>query len=401
MAETLYLRLDYPAPGEAVWRTSSGIAGQGAIAEAAALGPGRRVVVLVESAAVLLLEATLPTRKRDRLLQAVPYALEEHLAAEVESLHFALGTPLPSVADKSLYQIPVAVVARSQMDSWLETLKVAGINPHALVPDVLALPIAPGSWTLLVEDNSALLRTGTQSGYSLALEWIPLAIEQAGAAPPLLRVAVPDGITLNLPPLAVPIAELPCPESGLALLVDGYRPNTTLDLMQGAYSPREQLDRIWRPWRAAAALLLILLGLHMGELFLEAQQLSAEDLSLRTRMADIYQNTFPDAKRIVNPYVQMEQRLTALRTQPEAANSGLIGLLARAAPILQNTSGSEVRALRYRNSSLEFDLSLRGLPLLDQLKKNFTDTGLEVEVRTARVQGDAVDSSLVVRDGGK
>ncbi|CAK0770798.1 Type II secretion system protein L [Gammaproteobacteria bacterium] len=399
MKGTFYLRLDHPVPGKVSWHASDGANGNGTLAEVATLTTGRRIVVFVAGAEVLLLEAMLPTRKRDRLLQAVPYALEEHLAGDVETFHFALGQSSSTPLDTTLTNIPVVAVARARMDAWLAALGEVGINPHALVPDILAMPLVPGTWTLLREPGITLLRTGPQAGVALEPEWLTIALEQAGEPPTALRVASYGWSSSppTLPPLPVAIEELPCPAGSLALLVAGYRPNETINLLQRSYSRHEQLSRLWRPWRAAAVLLLALGALQFIGLIMEKQRLSAEDVKLRARMTDIYQRAFPEARRIVNPRVQMEQRLNALRTQPEGGTDSLLGLLARVAPVMGATEGLELRTLRYKDGGVELDLSLKNLQLLDQLKQRLADKGLEVEIRSARAQGENVDGHLLIK----
>jgi len=400
MAGTLYLRLDHPTPGEATWCTSDGNNGSGVLVDAVPLVVGRRVVVFVAGAEVVLLDAVVPTRKRERLIQAVPYVLEEHLAADVETLHFALGQTStmgdpPSVA--------VGVVACARMDAWLIALGEVGITPHALVPDTLALPLVPGTWSLLREPGSTLLRTGPQAGFALDPDWFPIALGQAGEPPLAIRMASAD-LPLNLPPfppVALSIEELPCPNGALGLLMEGYRPGEAIDLLQGAYSRHEQLDRLWRPWRTAAIVLLAFCALQFVDLMLERQRLTAEDVILRGRITDTYLQAFPEARRVVNPRVQMEQRLNALRTQPEGGTTGLLGLLVRAAPVLGKTEGMELHALRYKDSSVELDLSLKDLQLLDGLKQHLTDADLEVEIRSARSQGEAVEAHIQIRNANK
>jgi general secretion pathway protein L len=65
----------------------------------------------------------------------VPYALEEHLAADIEELHFAIGKR----AGDSL-RAPVAVVARALLQEWLTTLRAAGLEPSAIYADSDLLP---------------------------------------------------------------------------------------------------------------------------------------------------------------------------------------------------------------------------------------------------------------------
>ncbi|HZC86917.1 MAG TPA: type II secretion system protein GspL, partial [Steroidobacteraceae bacterium] len=77
----------------------------GPLALAAARVPGRRVCVLIGGADVLLAEPEVPVKAGAKLQQLVPYALEEHLAEDIEDLQFALGKRSHESA-----RVPVAVV---------------------------------------------------------------------------------------------------------------------------------------------------------------------------------------------------------------------------------------------------------------------------------------------------
>ncbi len=400
---TLYLRLADDATHEAVWQGSDGASGRGALAEVAPLTLGRRVVVFVAGADVLLLDALVPTRKRERLYKAVPFALEERLVADVETLHFAFGRSAPNPLNTAESSVAVAVVARTRMDAWLAALAAAGIVPNSLIPDVLALPLAPQHWTLLQEPTTALLRTGLQSGLALAPEWLPLALGEAALTPDGICVVRDVSAPFHdpLPTLALPTLDLPCPNGVLALLIEGYRPLEAINLLQGAYQRSEPLTQLWQPWRIASILLVALIVLQFVILVLDERQLAAEDVALQKRMKDIYTQTFPDARRLVNPRVQMEQRLNALRAEPEGESGNLLEVLARLAPVLGATQGAELHSLRYKEEGMELDLSITNLQLLDQLKRQLVDAGLDAEVRTARAAGESVDAILQIRGTNK
>ncbi|MDN5872085.1 MAG: type II secretion system protein GspL, partial [Nitrococcus sp.] len=72
-----------------------GASRRGTPAEAAAEAAGRQVLGLADGLAVLLSDTVIPSRNGERLRRAVPFALEERLAGDVDSLHFALGRREP------------------------------------------------------------------------------------------------------------------------------------------------------------------------------------------------------------------------------------------------------------------------------------------------------------------
>ena len=86
----------------------------GSIEQAAGEIGDRKVIVLVPATDVLTTSVHVPIRSGAKLRAALPFALEESLADDVEDLHFAAGTPRESG------RLPVAIVARDKMDAWLD-----------------------------------------------------------------------------------------------------------------------------------------------------------------------------------------------------------------------------------------------------------------------------------------
>src|SRR6266853_3990650 len=97
MADTLLLRLPRALEDPATWLVVDprgspvGPPQAGPLALAAPRTPGRRVCVLVSGTDVVLAEPEMPARAGAKLQQLVPYALEEHLAEDIDHLHFAIG----------------------------------------------------------------------------------------------------------------------------------------------------------------------------------------------------------------------------------------------------------------------------------------------------------------------
>jgi general secretion pathway protein L len=127
MAEYLVIRLGERVGDTAEWiavgddGTRRGPQTNGTLAEAALEIHDRPVIVLVPGTEVLTTFTSIPA-KGARLQAVLPYALEDQLADDVDNLHFA-----PGKRDAG-GRLPVAVVARPQMQAWLEALAAAGIR---------------------------------------------------------------------------------------------------------------------------------------------------------------------------------------------------------------------------------------------------------------------------------
>lgn len=399
MSNALYLRL--PAAPDTALAGYRGGAAPAAVQERyadAAAAAGGRVIALAPGHDVVLTAATLPTRNRKRMLAAVPYALEEQLISDIDELHFALGA-----VDK-LGPVPVAVVERRHMQHWLEVLQAVELRPDALIPEQLALPWQPGSWTVLVEARQVLVRSGAAQGFAidpeLAAVVLRSALQDAGDNRPQ-RLDVHACVAAD-PALAgiaadydLELAAHACADP-LALFAAGYDAEHSINLLQGSYSRNEQLGRLWRPWRLSAALLAGWLLLGIGTRIVDYQRLAHEQQALNDQIEHVYRQAFPTDKNIVNPRVQMERHLAELG----GGNSGkgFLDLLTQAGPVLKSTAGLEMKSLRSQNGELELELNMTDLQGLDQLKQRLTDAApLSVEIVSATSRDGKVEGRLKIK----
>jgi general secretion pathway protein L len=377
-----------------------GAVAHGRMQEALMLVPGRQVIVLTPASDVLLARAVVPNVGRQRLAQAIPYALEDQLGSEVEDLHFALGRQ----ADQA---ISVAVVARGKMDAWLEYLRGAGFQPDLLVPAVLALPYEEGTWTVLREAGGAICRSGVQAGFAADHDnletLLSLAIAEAGdAAPARLRIIeTPGAPALHAEAwsqtLGVAVSHEVSPEDALAVQARNYHEDLAINLLQGDYSRREQLEKLWRPWKPAAALLALWLVVYVGMTVSEVISLSRQAPKLQKQIEQAYLQAFPDASKVVNPKVQMQRRLDALRGN-KGAGDGFLELLAQAGGPLKDTPNLELRNITFKEGQLNLDLRIQDLQVLDQLKQRLAaQSKMEVEIQSASSRDNKVESRLQLR----
>ncbi len=369
---------------------------QGEWEQCAAAAGGRQVVLLVPAADVLLTHASIPTRNRSRLLQAVPYALEDQLAEDVATLHFALG---PELADGAL---AVAVVARERMEAWLAPLQAAGLRPDRVVPENLALPLEDESWAVLVDGDDALVRFAPlQGGYAEAAH-LPLlldaALKEAGDAKPRRLLLTTTGGTRGADTLVgLETVQRETP-SALQVFAGGLDEEPPLDLLQGAYSHREQLGRWWRPWRTAAILAAAWVVLQGGLAGYDIWRLKGEIARQDQQIAQLFRSAMPGVQRMVNPRVQMEQKLRELRGGGQ--QGGALELLAGVSEVLQGDAATRLNAASFRGGRLDLDLELKDIQALDRIKQQTTQRlKAEAEIVSASTQGDKVVGRLRVGGG--
>lgn len=396
MRETLYIRLSAAESVSWLLEAATVQFGSGRLAEAAALAAGRQVVVLVPGTDVVLADVAVPTRNRARMVAAVPYLLEEQLAADVDESHFALGER--DAADR----VAVAVVSRARMDHWLARLAEAGLQADKLIPETLLLPHQDGEWSLLLEPQTVTLRCAVQGGMAFDADNAAFMLRRTLAEqedkPAVWRAWLAEGAAVTLLPdepgveLIAETLDIP----PLAFLARQAHDPAVIDLLQGQYSRRERLGKLWRPWRPAAALLAVWAALQFAIAFYDYRDLRAEEARLRNEIAQIYLQTFPEAKRVVDARLQMEQHLNALR----GGGGEVSGFMKLLAAVATGLGGIDVDHLSYKEGEINLALTVSDLQALDQLKNRLgSETHMTVEIQSATTRNDRVEARIQVRRG--
>jgi len=397
--ETLYMRLSQTERVSWLLEGEPDQVREGVLAEAATAAAGRQVVVLVPGADIMLAAVAVPTRNRSRMAAAVPFLLEEQLASDVDDAHFALGER------DAEGRVAVAVVSRARMNGWLARLAESGIHADKLIPETLLLPHQAGEWSLLREPECVTVRTGAQNGMALDAVNTSFVLQRTMAElaikPNLLRVWFAGGAGSAMLPaeLGVEAIAEPLAVPALSFLVRQAHEQGVIDLLQGPYSRRERIGKFWRPWRPVAALVAVWAVLQFGINIYQYRELRAEDGRLHEEVNQIYLQTFPEAKRVVDARVQMEQRLTALR-----GGKGSLGdfmkLLAAVSGPAASLGGVDIERLSYRDGEFDIALTVSDLQRLDQLKDRLgSETQLAVEIQSASARNDKVEARLQIKGG--
>ena len=393
---TLTLRL--PRAGGLIewwWRPAQGEPEQGAVRELSELPAAARagqVIAWTPGTDTLFTRVTLPTRSRAKILQALPYALEDQLLGEPETLNFSYR----SQADGSL---AVAVTARERFQGWLEAFKAAGLHLAALCPATLSPPIEDGCWSIGFDAEEVLVRSGELSGFACPL---------TPAAPPAalkaaLREAVEQGsaprelIVFNPPPsfvraaweaLGVPLAV----REAVPLSAIGSVP---FNLLQRDFAPSGELRQSLRAMRPAAIMIgawfIAVLALNLWEWW----SLASSQRAARSEMTELFKNSFPEAKTVVDPVLQMERNLAILQANSgKVAPSDMLALLSKVSPMLQGNPQLKLRGLQYGDGAVTLDLNFPDFQMMESMKNTMGTRGLHVEVLSANSRGTGVDTRL-------
>ena len=348
--------------------------------EVLALAEGKLIRLYAPAQDVRLLSAAVPARQASKAALAVPYALEDQFAEDVETLHFAIAGAVDARGEW-----PVAVVASQHMRDWLNPFTARGLVPEALIPETLALPWREdGRWTVLAEPGHITVRSGPTAGFGCLTEDLELFLGLAeGESKQALRILISQGVDIDFTKLERDVELLPGLSHPLEALARHYRAAQSINLLQGEFAMRRALAREWQAWKLPALLLASVFLLAVVGNGLSAWMLGKQAAKQRTANEERFRALFPSEQRIVNLSVQAEQQFTAL--QGGARGASLLTLIDAFAAGLKAAPTLQVEGMQYREGALFLSLSGTDLSALDQLKTHFSSGkgGAKLEVQSA------------------
>ena len=386
-------------------RALSGV-GRGSGEELASACSGKQVILLVPGADVLLTNVTIPTRNATGIARALPYAVEEQLAEDVEQLHFARG------AQDAEGAMPVAVIRRQSLDQYLDALTPLGIRPASAYAAPLLLPWQEGIWTVLIEDKKALLRYGRDQGLELEPASLPpivtrLLKECSGDERPKLRVwhsgdIAPDVAALELTGCEVDVS--PVPETGMAMMAATLVLNRGLNLLQGEYGQQDAASLMTlKPWRAAIALLVLTGFVQLGSAGYSYGQLVNEDEQLAQDIETLYRDAFPDAGKMRRGNVrrQADQKLAELQRKYGRGSDTFLALLHVSGEELYKEKNLQLEGLNFKGGTLNLRLQGTDLSQFEIFKQKLLEgreQDYKVEVLSAVSRKDGVDGRIMIQE---
>lgn len=364
---------------------------QGLLSDAAAKVDGRRVTLILPADDVLLAETVVPGGSTARALQAVPYALEEQVADDVDVLHFALGTR----GRNDTY--PVAVVGCGLMDTVTEQCKAAGLRPTEIVPETQALPLLPGNgndsrtWTVLLDRDNAVVRLNGNKGFATDKGMASLMLGGARDELPedtdasLVVFHTDPDATLSVP-ASIDKEMRPC-DHRVALYATGLAGSAHINLLQGVYNPNKNFDNNWRPWRWTMVLAACLCAALFAGKWIDVQQLEKQEAQLDFQIANAFKQALP-GKRMQRPRRQIQSALDGLGV---VNTDGFTNRLSQVAASIATQPQTELKTIGYRKGRFDLDLTTDAVPTLDALKSELAKRGsLGMSVQSANREKNVV-----------
>ncbi|MEM7610109.1 MAG: type II secretion system protein GspL [Pseudomonadota bacterium] len=381
----------------------------------AALAGERPVEVVLHSMSVVRTQCMLPV-SGSKLAQAMPYALEEQFAEDVDTLHFAA-----SGADDDGTRL-VAAIARSELEACLQRLSDADIVPRAVYSSHDALTPLTGFSQLLAVDDSIIVQgnDGTLAGFQGVS---PLSIMEAWRASADATEDDEESGSDNVRIYADPSAHAAHSDdwaritqdfanADIRLLDDGWLAfaaralvnRDAINFLQGNYAASSNTLAVFKPWYLAAGLLGAALLLGLVTRFIDYRDLANQSAQLDQDIAN-YVGRVTGSKPTLSAAEQQLRALLGSRRGGSATSGGnttssrpFLETLRVVAEAVDADDSNTVDAFNYRNDVLDIRLTTSNAAALEALTKSIGEAGqLRAQIQRTEQLDDSVKSFVQVR----
>ena len=395
MADTLLVRFNQQKPDDLEWicvEQQETPISVGDLAELALAAQGKRLILLLPSTSVLLQALELPVKTNAQIKKALPFALEDRLAEDIENYHLVWHK-------QPTGKLAVAIVSHEKMKAMTGLFDKVDIELAGMYPESLCLPYQADQCSLLFEGQQASLRASVWQGWGIDVDALPVIL------PKLLDEGL-ECQSLRLwsnqaPPEWVHALPLTCIEEALTpplqIFAGGFGTATELNLLVGDYAVQSKPIGRWQHWMPVVAVFILALMLQLGALLNKTWQQQDRLHVIENQTLALFKQTFPDVKRIVNVKAQADQQLIAMKKQAGNGGSPFMRLLYRSGEIFKDFSGLEYQKLNYADAAIQLQIKAVDIAQLEQLKQQL-QSQLQVKVLSADSGANGVEAQLEIRE---
>jgi len=352
----------------------------------------KEIEIFLPADKVLLTQVSIPSNSKRRIMQALPFLLDEQLLNNSDEYYFAPG-------DISRGHCNVAIVKKHSFTLLYNQFKKLSLPVSMLSSEIFLLPWHSDSWSVAFMHSDILIRTGAQSGLAVSIENSEFilqlllnnarsvnthnsdteagqqaideteveSIEQTASLElPEIMTIYTEQNTLNIKKISTiaeqyqiktkvvnnELADIAITEEALILRNDD---KSIINLLQGQYHADNFKTDSVPYFKSLVAVIFLFVLSQMTLMAFQWMSLNDELNNLDGQLEALYFKTFPESKRLVDIRVQTESNFKQLKKNTAIKSSffNLLGLVVREVRLDKN---SKINALKYNDGILQLEI---------------------------------------------
>lgn len=345
------------------------------------------VIIVIPQQCVYLAQVDLPEKASRQVLAAIEFQIEDQLATDIESQHFALG-------DSAENPVSVAVVSRTIMARCMELAQKHNLRLIQVIPELFLCPWQGEGVALTEGHDGCLLRYGDYRGLKCHAQALPAMLE-------LVKRDI-DGNRIRFYATELePTPELEGYElerHALDTIKPGFADGPLIDLQQREYQLASKWHGLARAWKWIALLFasLLVFGAYNKAVVLQ---------SLEQELADIRQQQYelliPYLPKDTNPEANLKKLLIERMKQLQASQQeqGFLNLMVEFTRARSAHPNIEISRISFQGKRLSFDISSKQLNDIEALLASVKKLGVDARLENMNIKSEQSSARLVLQGG--
>ena len=373
------------------------------------------LIGLVPGDEALFCVADIPAKQSRFIHQALPYAVEEQIAQDIDTVHLALGKHMDE-------GFRVAAIDDERMAQWVSLFSGwEHARLDAIFPDAALLPTTEGGWSVCIDGDTTLMVSDRG-------EWLSMHSANLGMFAHTLAVPPSEEVVAEMPVSLYAteeefnlhesvIGELKAPGRltvrretlelmPLELLAHAHHHHLSnpINLCQGKFSARSNKASPFKPWKPLVAVAAVWFGVQVAleigmGLYHERQANQLEEQAMA-----VYREAFPGDRRThagnVRRVIEGQLRVAG----SDGPDLDFISLMKYTGqeyselPSAQSVTFNSVNFSRSRGE-LVVDVRADSYDRLSTLRNGLANQGLEAQIGSVVNESSGARGRLTVSGG--
>jgi len=346
------------------------------------------VILVIPQQCVYLTQVTLPEKASRQVLSAIEYQVEDQIAQDIESQHFALG-------DSSENPIAIAVVSRKIMERCMALAHGHGLRLIQVLPELFLCPW-PGEGVALTEGyDGCLLRYGKYRGLKCNSQALPAMLELVKRDVEIDKIRFYAGEDEPTPALE----SYDFDRQVLNQVRPGFIDAPLIDLQQRDYQLSSAWQGLGRAWKWIALMIAALLAIGGYNKAVALQDLEAELGGIKKQQYELLKPYLPaDTKADADLKKLLIERLKLL--QANQLEQGFMQLLLDFTHAREKFPGIKITRIGFQARLLSLDINSNQLTQIEALLASVKKQGIDARLENLNIKPEQSSGRLVLQGGG-
>ena len=340
----------------------------------------------------------LPIKSIQKIRAAIPFALEEELAGDIKDLHFSF------IKIKGNDEIPIAIIEKKRLNYYQQLLDDCNIEAHLITSELFGLEMIKNTITAMIEPNKIMINNG--SNISVVIENdnsqdINNIINQIKESANYIQIYLREDIK-NHEHLSNDLKDNHdnidiklIPSHSLQKLSQTIINSNSVNLLQGKYAAKIDLEKYFKPWKYTAILIIALCFTSLLNKALLYNKLTNDESDLATRFTNEYKKFDSRIRNIDDPI----QLISALQNNGPIKSevSLFLGSLDNLSEAI-NRNNAYINSITYQDNIVNIRITSPDVTSLDKVRRNINQNSIfQATILSTNQISNNIESRLELR----